>query len=265
MATKRNASPTLTALRSARGEWQPVDYSARLLIPDRRIAVASDVHIPYHNEKLLAYFLDHCRDEGMQSIVWLGDLLDLPTFSSWGRTDYSTLYQRELGITRRVIEMAAERVDAQYWSRGNHEERILRRLDRQIGMREIALMAGLGGLLEAGTLLVSDNPTLDAAWHAGKPTWMLTHPAKYGRSPLAFPGQLALRYQQNVMSAHAHHWGMGTDPTGRYLVVETGGFFDSRYHEYVNHRVTGHRAWASGYWFLTDAHPQGFLGKEMVA
>lgn len=254
------SSSTVTELARARGGWKPTDYSARVLVPDNRIAIASDVHLPLHNEKLLARFLDHCRDEGVEAIVWLGDLMDMDTFSSWGRTDYSTQYTREMSLVYRVLEMAAERVQAQYWSRGNHEERLIRKLDHQVGMTEIARMVGVDHLIEQGALVVSDNPTLDAVPVRGKPTWMLTHPAKYGRQPLAFPGQLSLRYQQHVMSAHAHHWGMGTDPTGRFMVVETGGFFDPRYHEYVNYRVTGHRAWAAGYWLLLDGQPYGYLG-----
>lgn len=260
-----SSTETLRVLAQARGTWKPTDYSTRLLVTEQRLAIASDVHLPYHDEKLLARFLDQCRDQSVDAIIWLGDLLDLPTFSSWGRTDYSTTFEREIGIARTVLELAADRVPVQYWSRGNHEERLFRKVDNQFGMQALARMLGLGWMLDDGQLIVSDNPTLDAIPVRGKPTWMLTHPAKYGAKPLTFPAELALRYQQNIMSAHAHHWGMSTDPTGHYLVVETGGMFDPRYHEYVQRRVTGHRAWASGYWILDGGQPHGYLGGHLYA
>ncbi len=243
-------------LASLRGTWQPEDFSARLLVTEDRVAIASDVHIPYHDEALLAKLLTEAANEGVQAIVWLGDLLDLPTFSSWGRTDYSTSFSRELGIARGVIEMAAEVVPVQYWSLGNHEARWMRKLDHQVYMEQLAMAAGLTTLLEDGRLIVSDNPTLDAFDGA----WMLTHPAVYGRQPLAMPSKLATRYQQHVMSAHAHHWGQGVDETNTWTVVETGGLFKPEYHQYIQHRVTNHRAWTQGFWLLLNGVPVGYRG-----
>jgi hypothetical protein len=183
------------------------------------------------------------------------------TFSSWGRTDQTTQYKREIGIARTVIEMAAGVVPVQYWSRGNHEARLFRKTEGQLDMEQLAGSIGLGWLLDSGALIVSDNPTLDAVTDTfGKPTWMLTHPAQYGSSPLAVPGKLAGRYEQHILSAHAHHWGMGVDPTGKYTVIETGGLFQPNYHEYVQYNVTTHRAWTQGFWLLTDGHPTGFRG-----
>jgi UDP-2,3-diacylglucosamine pyrophosphatase LpxH len=251
------------ALVAARGEWHARDYSARLLLTDTRIAIASDVHIPYHDEKLVARFLDECASHKIDAIVWLGDLLDMHTFSSWGRTDQTTQYKREIKMARTLIEMAAGVVPVQYWSRGNHEQRLFRKTDGQLDMEQLAGSIGLTWMLESGQLIVSDNPTLDADPDPffGKPRWMLTHPAVYGSQPLVVPGKLAGRYEQNILSAHAHHWGMGVDPTGKYTVIETGGLFEPKYHEYVQYNVTTHRAWTKGFWFLIDGHPTGFRGE----
>lgn len=261
---KPTTDPFEKRLAESRGGWEPEDYSIRLGIPDQRIAIASDVHIPYHDEKLLARFLHRCQEFEIESIVWLGDLLDHPTFSSWGRTDYTTLYARERDMARTVLEMASEVVPIQYWSRGNHEERLFRKTENHLGMEELARLVGVQRMVEDAHLILSDNPSLDAGYNerTGKWEWMLTHPAKYGKQPLVFPGQLAMRYQQSVLSAHAHHWGMSTDPTGRYTVIETGGLFQPRYHEYVNYRVTGHRQWVQGWWFLINGRPLGFRGDD---
>ena len=44
---------TLQRLQAAREGWQAEDLSVRLRIPEDRIIVASDVHVPYHDEELL--------------------------------------------------------------------------------------------------------------------------------------------------------------------------------------------------------------------
>jgi hypothetical protein len=89
---------------------------------------------------------------------------------------------------------------------------------------------------------------------------MLTHPAQYGTSPLKVPGELAERFGCNIISAHAHHWGMGTSPSGRYTVIESGGLFDERLVKYVQHRVTTHRAWVRGFVLLDDGVPSLIRG-----
>lgn len=250
-----------SALADAREGWVPEDYSQHIMVPDRRIAIASDVHLPYYDEDLMARFLADCAEYGVESIVWLGDLLDHHTWSHWGVTDHSAIYKRELRMVNRLVRLAGSVVKAQYWSSGNHEDRLFRKTDHQIGMEQLALMAGLGDMLEDNSLIISDHASLDAVPDThGKPTWLLTHPASYSPTPLITPGKLAQRFGMNVAAAHAHHWGMGVDPSGQYTCIETGGMFKPEYHRYAQYGVTAHRAWVRGYWFLLDGRPMGVLG-----
>lgn len=247
----------LGRLQALRGGWEPQDYSDRLLVPDRRIAVVSDVHIPYHDEELLAQLLHRCSEHHIEAVVWLGDLMDVPTFSRYGLTDQSTSFIRELEIARGVIEVMSEVVPVQYWSKGNHEQRWMKKLENQVYMDQLGRMAGLSTLIDTGTLLLSDNPTLDAF----DGTWMLTHPAQYGSVPLSVPAALARKFRQNIMSGHAHHYGQAV--ADGFVVVETGGLFDPRLHAYIQHGVTTHKQWCQGYWFLIDGVATGYQ-KEAI-
>ena len=246
MSNEREDALASRLLELQRG-WTPDDFSERLRVTEDRVLVLADAHIPYHDPKVLAQVLDFARRQRVEAIVWLGDLMDLPTYSSWGTDDLTTLYKRELGIVAGVIEVAGEIVKKQYWSLGNHEARIMRRNGFQFGMEQLALMAGLDELMRDERLVVSDNPTLDYG-----DNWMLTHPASYGGQPLVVPGRVADRYQKHVVSAHAHHWAQGKSPSGRFTVVESGGLFHAEYIKYVQHRITDHRAWVQGYVFLAD-------------
>lgn len=245
-------------LAALRGDWTPTDYTERDEVSEECVLVISDVHIPYHDEDLLSDALIRAEVLGVEAIVWLGDLLDNPTFSPWGADDLSTNFARELDIAEGLIREAAKigSVKKQYWSLGNHEERWFRRLGGQCNMTHLARTAGLDDLLRAGTLVVSDNPTLD--YH--NKSWMLTHPADYSGQPLAVPGQLADKFDRSIVSAHAHHWAHGKSPSGKYTVIESGGAFDPAKVKYVNHRVTRHRVWVQGYVILDHGRAQLFDG-----
>jgi predicted phosphodiesterase len=245
---------TETRLATLREGWKPTDYSKRLRVFGDTLLVLSDAHVPYHNERLIASALERLKDAaGERTIVWLGDLLDMPTYSPWGTEDTTTMLRRELALVRGVLEVADEFCVTQYWVAGNHERRFMRRNGFEVGMAQLAGMAGLGELLADGRLVVSDNPTLDYTYDRKR--WLLTHPAQYGATPLVVPGKIADQQRRHVVSSHAHHWGMGTSPSGDHTVIETGGLFDPRLIPYVNQQMTTHRAWVSGYLLLDHGVP----------
>lgn len=242
------------ALREARGDFQAIDYSQKVEIAETTITVVSDVHIPYYDEELAAFSIAESRRRGVEAYVILGDLFDMHLFSSWGVTDKSTNFQREIKMAATFIRIAAGEVGKVYWSSGNHEDRWIRKNDYHVGLRELAGMCGLNDLLESGKLVVSDNPTLLA-----RGNWMLTHPRTYSSTPLLTPGKLADLYEKHVMCAHAHHFGQGVSPTGKHMTVETGGLFEPSLVQYKQWGVTTHRNWVKGFWVLSEGQPIPFL------
>jgi hypothetical protein len=229
-------------LKGLRGSWKPQDFSKRIMIEEDEILIASDLHVPYHDEKLLGQFFEHAQITNTQAIVFAGDLMDNPVFSSWGQEDLTTNFNRELQIAEGIVRMAASVAPRVYWSLGNHENRWMRKLGYQVDMRLLAQAAHLQDLLDDKTLVVSDNPTLNAGWN-----WMITHPATYGSTPLAVPGKIADLQRKHVISAHAHHLGKGKSPSGLYDVIESGCLVDSKLVKYVQHGDTAHRPWVQGY------------------
>lgn len=233
-------------LASYRGGWVPENYATRKMITEKLVCVASDAHIPYHDEELLADMLEVCQCCGVEAIVWLGDLMDMPLYSSWGTTDKTTVLSRELTLVGNILREAAKVVPRQYWSLGNHEERLFRYNKYHIGMEGLADLCQVRDLVEASKLVVSDNPSLDA--FEGR--WLFTHPAQYSTHPLVVPSKLAAQFQRNVVCAHGHHFAQGYDERGKYLVLEAGGLFKPELHQYVQHKVTSHRAWKQGFWLI---------------
>lgn len=241
----------LDKLRDARGGRWPVDHSVHPALPDRVFVVASDWHIPYHDEALMARMLERAADEGIKALVVPGDSFDMPYFSSFDQTDLDAKLEPDLKTYNLTMETAFEVFDSIIVLPGNHDARFFRQLKFQTGMEGLLRLAGLGERIDEGQLRVYEDPTIMAF----DDTWMITHPYAYGRQPLAVPGLIADLYGVNVMSAHSHHWGMGRSPSGKYIVVETGGLFKPEYHEYKQKKINPLRPWIRGYWILRDGVP----------
>ena len=240
----------LDRVRAARGGWQPEDLGLRITVPEQRIIIASDVQIPYYDEELLASMFQIAKSLRVEAIVWLGDLMDMPRFSSFGIDDTSTTFERELRITEAVLREAGDLGVRQYWSYGNHEARLLKKLSNEILMERLADMVGVSDLVNDGRLVISDNPTLQY-----RDNWILTHPAQYGSTPLVIPGSIADIEQMNVVAGHAHHWGLGKSPSGKFTVIESGGLFEPRFMRYIQHRPSKHRAQTKGFVILEHGIP----------
>lgn len=238
--------------------WKPENFDQPLKIDGGDILVAADVHVPYHDRDLLADFFERADIQQVDAIVFLGDLLDMPTFSSWGRDDWTTHFKRELKMVRGIINLAARIAPKVYWSVGNHEERWMRKLDWQTDMELLAEQAGLTDLIEDKVLIVSDNPTI--LYEPGN--WMLTHPGEYGSSPLVVPGKMADLEGKNVIGAHAHHWGQGISPSGKWQVAETGCIVKPELVRYLTRRKTTHRKWTQGYLGLSYGELSLYRGGE---
>lgn len=244
----RDAAEQLVALQ---GGWVPKHYDVHPRIPEERIAVISDAHIPYHDEWLLADAFERGALTGLQAVVFLGDLMDMPTQSHYGNDDPTTYLERELQMTEGVLRLAAQFFPKVYWSSGNHEDRLLHKLGKQIGLERMAGLVHVQDLIDSGKLVVSDDPT----WWYHNDEWMLTHPGAYGSKPLEVPGAIADVHQKHIVSAHAHHFAMGKSPSGKFKVIESGGAFHPGRIAYVNRRVTAHRKWVQGYVTLVHGEP----------
>lgn len=229
------------------------DFSIHPTISERRILVASDVHIPYHHAPTVAHLLAYAEDVNADAIVWLGDFVDNLPVSHYGNTDLRTTFRDQMDQAGHLIQLASEVVPVQYWSKGNHEERWMSKMGYQGDMELFARMANVGELMDSGRLVVSDDATWE--YNHGDTEWMLTHPAEYSGTPLVVPNKLAEVFGKNTVSGHTHHWGMSTSASGRYTIIESGGLFDRAKVEYVNRKITSHRVWARGFVLLDDGNP----------
>ena len=104
----------LDRIDAAMGGWEPEDLSIRTFVEEERIIVASDVQIPYFDRDLMRRMFHIAKALRIEAIVWLGDLMDMPIFSSFGVDDPTTTVRRaSRGSPKRCY---AKR---QSWASGN--------------------------------------------------------------------------------------------------------------------------------------------------
>lgn len=154
-------------------EFSPVIMT----MPDKRVIVVSDVHIPFFSYRVLLSMLRDIRVHKVSCVVWAGDLVDnfylrnvLPPGSQ----------AKLLEVTRRVIRLTAKILGpygCQVISRGYHDSRWRR---EYATLTELYQACGLDAMLEDGSLFISELATVKAvetSWF-GKlaPEWEISHP-----------------------------------------------------------------------------------------
>ena len=154
-------------------------------------------------------------------------------------------------MTEAVVREADDLGLKQYWSLGNHEERLMRKNEYHIGsMDRIARMVGVGDLVNSGRLVISESPTL-----LYRDNWLLTHPGMYSSQPLQMPGGMADDEHKNVVTGHAHHWGIGKSPSGMFTVMESGGLFEPKFMRYLQYNPVRTALQCKGFVLLDHGTP----------
>ena len=93
-------------------------------LPNGRILVLSDIHIPYHDDKALSAALDYAETIGIDHILLLGDICDFFAVSRWQKNPEERNLSQELMFTRQFLQHLRERFKGRIiYKIGNHEER----------------------------------------------------------------------------------------------------------------------------------------------
>lgn len=100
-------------------DWTPIE------IPGNKILVLADVHIPYHDREALLLALKNGKKEKVDTVLFLGDLMDCYSESTWEKDPRKRDMQIELDTYFDVMDVVRDnyKTEAIYYLIGNHEER----------------------------------------------------------------------------------------------------------------------------------------------
>jgi len=256
-------------LRIAELEVVPNDLPPELVVDYTDCYIVGDLHLPYVNKPALEHLLSNALHDGITTLVLNGDALDFDWCSGYA-TAYAPATADAVEYHRRaiydVMHLLAGVFRRIYITHGNHDDRIIRRLDGSLTLKSVWQMYAcpasdwvgkngeqLPNLLNACTITERYYMVMD-----GSPTgrWRFTHPKNYSKIQGRVAVQLAQYHQCNVVSAHTHHLGEVADGSKRnHYAVDGGCLFDSSKIEYKQVRDELYPKSAVGWVVLRNGVP----------
>jgi predicted phosphodiesterase len=173
-------------------------------IKEKKIAVLSDVHIPYHSITALSAALDFIQAEKPSAILLNGDILDFYQLSRFGKDPRKRSVAHELQSAREFLDVLSQFGAKIYYKIGNHEERyqhyLMAKAPELLGVQEFELQHLLG-LNERGIDLIGDKRIIKAN------DLNIVHGHEFGQSifsPVNVARGLFLRGKVSAMQGHNH-------------------------------------------------------------
>ena len=229
--------------------------------PYRDCLLLSDVHVPFHDETILAEALVFAKNNGLRRAVLNGDTLDMLGFSSYdGLTSEDV--RASLSRCGELFEaMLDHGITEIHMTTGNHEHRFERKVGSALGFRELL-----------GHVYVEMDPgAAKAARRAVKCTnrfwlryydtpdsidWQIHHQFNYRQKRLSTAMDLALKVTNcHTATGHEHHWGMSVTENGKWFAVNLPTCQAEERTEYKERRKGVYTSWVRGFGWLIDGVP----------
>ena len=99
-------------------------YEPFVLSGHKRIAVLSDMHIPYHSMSALTAAIDFCKKDKPDACLLNGDVLDMFQLSKFSRDPRKRHFAEELKAMEQLLAVLQKTLKCQmYFKYGNHSKR----------------------------------------------------------------------------------------------------------------------------------------------
>jgi hypothetical protein len=216
-----------------------------------------DCHVPNHNDGLIEKSLRRAKEQGGMNLYIAGDFLDMSwasKFVAWGQAGPEQV-KEEFAIAKKIIQLALEVFENIYIIPGNHDGTRFKYMSNgSLGFENLFVMAmGSADMLNKRVHVGERRYMVlrDSKWG----DWRITHPQSARAVPLSLAQTIALKEQQNVLTAHQHYFGMGFDRYGHFMICDGGHMTNEELTEYKMEMDTAHSNWAPGYVELVDGWP----------
>jgi predicted phosphodiesterase len=173
-------------------------------IKAKKLAVLSDVHIPYHSIDAITATFDKISNEKPDAILLNGDFIDFYGLSRFMKDPRKRSVAHELQSAREVLDILATFGAKIYFKLGNHEERyehfLMQKAPELLGIQQFELRHLLG-LDEKGIDLIGDKRIIKAN------DLNIVHGHEFGQSifsPVNVARGLFLRGKVTAMQGHNH-------------------------------------------------------------
>lgn len=179
----------------------------RFVIPKSvdRLLVLCDIHFPYHSREALLTAIKYGSDNGMNGILFNGDLLDCYQESKFSKDPTKLHLMHEIEIAKRFFEQMRKKFPNMkiYYKFGNHEARHKRYLmdkAQELFDAEEVQLESLLKLRSFGIEMIDDLSVIEY----GRLNIIHGHEIYSARGSVNLARNLRLKANDNVLFGHFH-------------------------------------------------------------
>lgn len=172
----------------------------------KRVAIFSDIHVPYHSIEALTIALDYTKKEKPDLLLLNGDTLDMYSLSRFDKDPSKRHFAGELEMMSQLVETFRKELNCKILFKiGNHEERyehfLFSKAKELVGVDEFKLENILKKRLSNDVEVVGEKRII----HANSLNIIHGHEFSTGFfSPVNVARGLALRAKANAIQGHNH-------------------------------------------------------------
>lgn len=188
-------------------------------------AIFGDIHAPLTDWSFFAEACNTARQFGVSQLIVAGDLFDFALLSNYEAVVPYATHDAECEAAEYAIDMASRAFDKIWVFGGNHDERLLKRLNGRLSEQKAVetflawIRGNRGGKVEWSSYTYCTLRT-----PAGP--WLICHPNMYRAARGATAAEIALLEHMHTVTLHEHHLGKVVDKSGRYVAVASGMMAD---------------------------------------
>lgn len=193
--------------------------------------IMGDLHFPLTDWSFLVTACNTFKAAGVTDVTLAGDTFNFDYYSTFERTSDELGLAAEHQHAVRGLDLLLNSVERIWVILGNHDRRILKKLNGvPFNIGQDLMLAFLGGQ-RGGRVRVA---SLDHHYlHTEAGDWIVAHGADSSAHPGAIAAELALSEHKHAVVHHLHQYAITTDRTGRYIAIHNGMMADARKINYV--------------------------------
>lgn len=186
-----------------------------------------------------------------RKLIIAGDFYNMDAWSKYPSIISTPTWEQERESARNLLTLYSQVFDEMYMISGNHERRILEKLDGQYDIQDVLAASIPSGKVKATVL---DRCTVKTS--QGKYT--ILHGDNYSRNALTNADVWSQKFQTHIISHHEHHAAIGMDKFDRYYLVNNGGLFDQKKMGYVQLKTNTCANMSQGFTMVKGGYPYLF-------
>lgn len=222
----------------------------KILVPEIKTDVLGigDLHIPFHDAKWLTKVVDLAMEWDVSTLALVGDVIDGNGVSSYIGSDVTI--SQEIASYKKFESEIAPLFKSIVWSKGNHEDRYIRRQHvMPDGRNTTKDFDSLSELLEEYFVDAPNVSVYDAAIikiRIGNKKWHFEHPQSSNSQAATVARGIAAKLHENVATWHTHRRGYNHDVSSNFYAVDVGACADFSKLSYTQQITFGKDAMQQG-------------------